>query len=562
MITEPGKEKRLYADLIVMTQGFSDPFSVLGLELWHDMMHKGKPEMCAGEGEESLLWKIHGRQYMNLSNYTKTIFGKKLPKAFENIDASLVRAIDSVDIDEYTPSLVPAGAKGFAWRATKNVSRMLPSMLKGYFKGTDDSIKPYKEWSEDMMELCQDSNFMKDASFGNVWKVLINKWNDSLRMFGSVLLGLISSSQVKKIFSGNKEAEDLIDSLFMDLEGNPTSEMGHAMLRLASFPELQEIQTSNVFVHKLEKRTLSDDFMAAYSDYMKRYGCRGMKEIDIATPRTHENIKEFFKGLKKIDIQNNAINNVVERRDAAYQKLLAIATKARRQKSFVKHATRIKKLMGYREHPKYMYVVLVSSMRRRALSIGRKFVAQGRMDCIEQIFDLTIDQITEAQTDPGIDLMAHVRESMSHYATMEHVKEYPLVFDSRGKIIRGKRKTAEGDEEGVLYGDPISCGTITGRAKILLNPYEKSLECGEVLVARFTEPSWTPIFINAAAVIMEVGGPLQHGAIIAREYGIPCVSGIENATSLINDGDLVEVCGTSGYAKIIDHGQGTKQDSN
>ena len=71
------------------------------------------------------------------------------------------------------------------------------------------------------------------------------------------------------------------------------------------------------------------------------------------------------------------------------------------------------------------------------------------------------------------------------------------------------------------------------------------------MVARHTEPSWTPLFINAAGVVMEVGGPMQHGAIIAREYGIPCVSGLENATQLIKDGDLVEVDGSSGTVKFV-----------
>ena len=103
----------------------------------------------------------------------------------------------------------------------------------------------------------------------------------------------------------------------------------------------------------------------------------------------------------------------------------------------------------------------------------------------------------------------------------------------------------------LFRSDPISPGTVRGRAKVLKDPYEKPLESGEVLVTKAPEPSWTPIFINAAAVVLEVGGPLQHGAIIAREYGIPCVSGVENATGVIKDGDLLEVDGTNGVIKII-----------
>ena len=98
-------------------------------------------------------------------------------------------------------------------------------------------------------------------------------------------------------------------------------------------------------------------------------------------------------------------------------------------------------------------------------------------------------------------------------------------------------------------GDAISPCVISGLAKVLKKPYEKPLERGEVLVARFTEPSWTPIFINAAGVVMELGGVMQHGAIIAREYGIPCVSGIDDATKLIKDGDMIECTKPPGDAE-------------
>nr|WP_256371191.1 MULTISPECIES: PEP-utilizing enzyme [unclassified Fusibacter] len=127
------------------------------------------------------------------------------------------------------------------------------------------------------------------------------------------------------------------------------------------------------------------------------------------------------------------------------------------------------------------------------------------------------------------------------------LEAWPSVVDSRGKIFRYVRKS----EEGELIGDPISPGVVRGVANVLLDPYEKSIHKGEILVTRSTEPSWTPVFINASAIVLEIGGPLQHGAIIAREYGIPCVSGINDAVETIKNGDLIEVDGTRGSVKII-----------
>ena len=131
------------------------------------------------------------------------------------------------------------------------------------------------------------------------------------------------------------------------------------------------------------------------------------------------------------------------------------------------------------------------------------------------------------------------------------MKDWPLVIDSRGKVFKPNIVAKEGE----LTGEPIASGVVIGRAKVLRSPYEKRLLPGEILVTKATEPSWTPIFINAAGVVMEIGGPLQHGAIIAREYGIPCVSALIGAMEIIKDGDLLEVDGTNGIVKILEEAE-------
>ena len=345
-------------------------------------------------------------------------------------------------------------------------------------------------------------------------------------------------------------AEDHLIHMCMDLSGNPTSEMGHMMVKLASFPEIQEAESREEFAQKLEDSKFSGVFLDLYNEYIKRFGCRGMREIDVATPRTYENQAQLFDTLKQIDIENNQIINVRQRRDEAYQALLKLAQEMNKENAFVHHANNIQSLLGYREHPKYMLVVIIDRMRRHALNIGKVFVAEGRIDCVDDIFALDISQVTEAQKDPKLDLRLLVRAAMDPVEKVAHVKSWPVMIDSRGKIIRGKREDKD-TEDGTLLGDPISPGMVRGKAKVLHSPYEKVLETGEILVARHTEPSWTPLFINAAGVVMEVGGPMQHGAIIAREYGIPCVSGVEDATRLIKDGDLVEVDGSEGTVKFV-----------
>ena len=137
---------------------------------------------------------------------------------------------------------------------------------------------------------------------------------------------------------------------------------------------------------------------------------------------------------------------------------------------------------------------------------------------------------------------------------MVNVKHFPCFIDSRGKIFRKELKAGTNDFD----GQAVANGCIQGRAKVLGSPYEKPLLPGEILVTVATEPAWTPIFVNAAGVVLEIGGGLQHGAIIAREYGIPCVSGLADICSRIKDGDLIEVDGTNGIVKILESADTTK----
>lgn len=130
---------------------------------------------------------------------------------------------------------------------------------------------------------------------------------------------------------------------------------------------------------------------------------------------------------------------------------------------------------------------------------------------------------------------------------VSHIKDWPRIIDSRGKIYRAFPE-AKDDE---IIGEAIAPGVIRGRAKVLLDPYEKSLNKGEILVCKASEPSWAPVFINASGVVMEVGGSLQHGAIIAREYGLPCVSSVYDATKTIKDGDMIEVDGSNGIVRMV-----------
>jgi pyruvate,water dikinase len=204
---------------------------------------------------------------------------------------------------------------------------------------------------------------------------------------------------------------------------------------------------------------------------------------------------------------------------------------------------------GFRETGKHYVIMTVDLFRQKALGIGAVFVAQGRLDEPEHIFDLSVADIDEAKTNLSLDLRVLGKQRTAFSARLRKSHFVVRIIDSRGKIFFPPAREAA---NGGIAGNPISPGTVRGRAKVLHHAAEKQLLPGEILVARATDPGWTPLFINAGGIVLEIGGTLQHGAIVAREYGIPCVSGITGAVDIIRDGQFLEVDGSNGIVRLLD----------
>ena len=226
-------------------------------------------------------------------------------------------------------------------------------------------MAPYFEFSENL--IANQDSYMPDVSLRTLVVDSATMVSEQYSTFGAFVLSLWSKYRLGKIFENYKpdnpkgkdtveqpNTEDLLVSLCMDLEGNPTSEMGHAMVKLAGRPEILDTETAEEFCKRIAEGSFSEEFMNLYNDFVTRYGSRGMKEIDIASPRTSEQPGDLFQRLKQIDPQNNAIYRVEERRRDAYEKLLAIAKELGRESDFVYHEDMVHTMLGYREHPKYM----------------------------------------------------------------------------------------------------------------------------------------------------------------------------------------------------------------
>nr|WP_256369612.1 PEP/pyruvate-binding domain-containing protein [Fusibacter sp. A1] len=543
MLTEPGEKKYLYLDLIVLTQGFSTSLSVLGLDIWKQLMERS---MSFTDGEGGILVNLHGRQYLNVSNMVKALGIKSTMGTMGNYDLPTRRIVESIDFkDEYLPEIRTKKMKKMLTDSLKTMLRAFPMILYGLIT-QEGVLKKYKEKSDEIFEYCK-LHLNEEKTFDALVDEGMSAYGEMVKYAYAIMISVIFlPKKIDKLFRG-MEVDDSTILLNMDLPGNPTGEMGKSMIKLASYDGIQRTKTKDEFLKLFNANNYSKGFYDDFENYVRKFGCRCYKEIDIAASRYYERPEVLFEQLKQIDIGDNAVVSVKDRRLEAYQKLLLIAQENGFEKKFIKYEKKYHEVMGYRELPKYIYVVITDMFRKRALVLEERFKKEGRLKENERIFDLTISQLSKAERDRELDLQALIEKNMETRKEVNDLEAWPSVVDSRGKIFRYVRKS----EEGELIGDPISPGVVRGVANVLLDPYEKSIHKGEILVTRSTEPSWTPVFINASAIVLEIGGPLQHGAIIAREYGIPCVSGINDAVETIKNGDLIEVDGTRGSVKII-----------
>lgn len=545
LVTKAEDKKRIYIDLMTMTQGFTDSLSVLGIDVWSEMLEKIKGGTVTPQIRGTAP-AIYGRQYLSVTDMQKNLGKKAINKMLEAYDGNIRRIFKEIgNIDHLVPDKKPEGTEGSKGKLLKMVFAMIPGMIKAIFFNHKSVIEDYEKMANQLIENAKSLN--KEDDFAKNVDFILNNISTIITTISAMLAGMLSQYSIKTMFK-NDNVDNEIVALAMNLKGNPTSEMGNLLFKMASSKDFKNISSRDVFIKSAEERSFSEMFLKDYDEFMDKYAVRGFMEIDVATKRVYEDLGLLYDKLIQIDTKNNQIIKVKSKRKIAYDKLYEIAKNKGKERKFVKNAKRYQETFGYREHPKYVVVYIFAELHNICLELGKDWVNEGRLDKVYDIFDLNVEEIAKAQKDTNLNLRKLREINLAPYKKMEHIKNWPLVIDSRGKIYKPKMDIKDGD----IKGDSIAPGKAVGRAKVLHTPYEKSVEAGEILVTKATEPSWTPIFTNAAGVIMEIGGPLQHGGIIAREYGIPCVSGLIGIMDIIKDGDLVEVDGDNGIVRILE----------
>ena len=295
--------------------------------------------------------------------------------------------------------------------------------------------------------------------------------------------------------------------------------------------------------------------------FLAEYGMRAVAEIDFARPRWRDDPSSVLQTLKsylQITDPASAPNAVFQRNAAEAERLAAqyvAQTRARRGRfrarmlGFV--ISRMRALGGAREMPKLYIIKLLDIYRSLLLDSAARLVAEGCLDRAEDIFLVPLDTLTHFAGGEAIDLKAVVAEKRAAYTSEMARRQIPHIILSTGEAFyEGISDSAAGANN--LAGAGVSPGVVEGPVHVVLDPRGAHLTPGEILVCPATDPGWTTLFLAAGGLVMEMGGMVTHGAVVAREYGIPAVVGVERATERLKTGDRVRVDGGSGIVEILE----------
>jgi rifampicin phosphotransferase len=361
---------------------------------------------------------------------------------------------------------------------------------------------------------------------------------------------------------GEKNAAD---TLSQSLPNNVTSEMGLALLDVADvirpYPEVIEYlqhAKDDGFLDELVELDGGQETRDAIYAFLNKYGMRGAGEIDITRPRWSENPATLVPTILN-NVRNaepGAGNRRFEQgRQEALKKEQELLDRLKQLPDGEQKAEETKRMIdlvrifaGYREYPKYGMVSRYFVYKQALLKEAERLVQANVIHEREDIYYLTFDELREVVRTKELDYRI-ISERKDEYKLFEKLTP-PRVITSDGEVIAGEYKR-EDLPAGAIAGIPVSSGTVEGRARVILKMEDADLEDGDILVTSFTDPSWTPLFVSIKGLVTEVGGLMTHGAVIAREYGLPAVVGVENATRLIKDGQRIRVHGTEGYVEIM-----------
>ena len=393
------------------------------------------------------------------------------------------------------------------------------------------------------------------------------------RVIGGSLLGAVAPvllpyallHHLARRLLGDQASADELQTMLRGLPYNKTTEMDLELWRVAT--EVGRDTTARRLFQETPPEELADRYHAgrlppavqhALAGFLRSYGHRGVAEIDLGVPRWAEEPAHILGAVAnylRLDDPDLAPDAKFERGRLEGEAMAAELARRAGTRGRVRGRLtgfclgRIREIGGLRETPKFNFVLLFAGVREQLRHVGAELEARGCLDAAGDIFFVDLDEAREGLS--GRDLRPVVRDRRASYEREMSRRHVPRVLLSDG--TEPEAATPAGTAtDGTLSGTPASPGLVSAPARVVLDPAGARLEPGEILVTPSTDPGWTPLFLTAGGLVMEMGGAMSHGAVVAREYGIPAVVGVPYATRRIDTGQRIAVDGTSGTVTLDD----------
>ncbi len=387
----------------------------------------------------------------------------------------------------------------------------------------------------------------------------------------AIMTGMAATSWLNENLEAWLGEKNAADALTQSVPGNVTSEMGLALLDVAdtirphagvvTFLQrvVDEGREGDGFLDELAGLTGGPEARDAIRGYLDTYGMRCPGEIDITRTRWSENpavlvptllgnIRNFEPGAGKRHFEQG-LQASQRKEEDLLTRLRALPGGEEKAEETKRMIDRVRTFAGYREYPKYGMINRYFAYKQALLREADRLVRSGVLRERDDIFFLQFQELREVARTGAVDagLIRERREAFRSYEALTP----PRILTSEGEALNGRYRRDDAPP-GALTGLPVSAGTVEGRARVVTDMARADLVAGDILVTAYTDPSWTPLFVTVAGLVTEVGGLMTHGAVIAREYGLPAVVGVAQATRLIRDGQRIRVHGTDGYIELLD----------
>lgn len=527
-------------------QMMTDPIKPLGLSMF--LLTTLRPMATAG-----------GRLFVDVAGFLASpagrerlmaVVGQGEPLIKDALTTIIERDFIPLTIDDKDPPIIPAPV------VPEGESN--PAIVTELIQQTQTSIATLKETIQTKSGTAVFDFILEDLK--TLQKLLFDK--EGANVFLSAMGASAWLNEKMYEWLGEKNAADVLSQ---SVPHNITSEMGLALMDVADvvrpYPEvihyLQQVKDGD-FWEGLSGLKGGKETQVAMTAYLDQYGMRCVGEIDITKTRWSEkpailapmllsNLRNFGPHASQQKFEQGRAAAMKKERELT-DRLRQLPDGEQKVLDTQRMIRTVRNYIGYREYPKYGKISRYYIYKQALLKEAEQLVRASVIGEKEAVYYLTFEEFREAVRTQQLD-QEIIRQRKEAYRLFDKLTP-PRLMTSEGEIITG-RYSRENIPAEAIVGLPVSAGVVEGRARVVLNMEDAKLETGDILVTPFTDPSWTPLFVSIKGLVTEVGGLMTHGAVIAREYGLPAVVSVENATRLIKDGQRIRVHGTEGYIEIL-----------